>query len=479
MAAKSSRPPRAERGDEPTSRSFEIPNTLHDVEGPPSEVLAQHSEVGDTLGHLDDTQLISTVNDIETDTHEAPDPPYSDDDPQTVVDPDAAVAPEYLDHFFSSLSTENRTRPIVAPDAAVGPTDFDNRYERIGPLGEGGMGEIVVYLDRQLGREVAVKTIRAETSSSEQAQRRFLAEARVQGQLEHPAIVPVYDIGTDGAGRHFFTMPWIHGVSLEEVLQRLAAGDQTATQRFSRRRLVSALGTICLALDFAHRRGVIHRDLKPANIMLGEFGEVHLLDWGVAKVTGSDALSERPPPLTVGQDVSNTLPGTILGTLGYMPPEQIRGAGSQLTPAADVYAIGAMLFEICTLERLHPGETMGEISLSTLGDVEARPSVRVPNAKVPSLLEEIIVRAVAKDVDQRFGSARALYRALEAYLDDERDDEHRMDLAIGHARAAKRALRRADRDVDERRRAIREVGRALALDPDNGFAAQSLRALLD
>ncbi|MBW2460049.1 MAG: serine/threonine protein kinase [Deltaproteobacteria bacterium] len=368
---------------------------------------------------------------------------------------------------------------ILSPEAPVGPSDFERRYERIGPLAEGGMGEIITYLDRQIGREVAIKTMRSGTTTSAILSRRFAAEARVQGQLEHPAIVPVYDLGIDGQGQHYFTMPRIHGESLEDVILRLAERDEVTRARFPRRRLVSALATICLAIDFAHQRQVLHRDLKPANIMLGEFGEVHLLDWGVARINDDDVLATGTPLDLAATAHAKTQPGSVLGTLGYMAPEQLRGAGAELTPSADVYALGAILFEICTLEPLHSGDNFGELVTSTLGGVEARPSLRTPGMKVPAALEQIIVRAVAPELDQRYGTARALHRALEAYLDDERDEEHRLDLALAHGRAAKRALRRAGRDIEERRRAIREVGRALALDPDNGYAAQSMRTLLD
>src|SRR5262249_8384685 len=148
---------------------------------------------------------------------------------------------------------------------------------------------------------------------------RFLREARIQARLDHPAIVPVYEHGHDGKGRPYFTMKPLAGVTLETVL---SSGERTLQQ------LLRAFVDVCNAIEFAHARGVVHRDLKPANIMLGHFGEVHVIDWGVAL-----ADEDAPEP-----------PEVIVGTPGYMSPEQLHG--ELVTSAADVYALGAMLFEI-------------------------------------------------------------------------------------------------------------------------------------
>src|SRR5262249_17778837 len=126
------------------------------------------------------------------------------------------------------------------------------------------------------------------TLDSATARRRFLHEARVQGQLEHPSIVPVYDLDLDEQGRPFFTMKRVRGLTLERVLERLREDDPDVVKRFSNRKLLTALAQVCLRIDYAHARGVLHRDLKPGNIMLGDFGEVYVLDWGLAKVVGEE-----------------------------------------------------------------------------------------------------------------------------------------------------------------------------------------------
>src|SRR5690606_28274637 len=180
-------------------------------------------------------------------------------------------------------------------------------------------GEVHFCRDRRIGRDVAMKVIRAEHQGDTTLRHRFIREARVQGQLEHPSIVPVYDLGVDAKGSAYFTMKRLRGLTLARILSELREGEPAALQSFSRRKLLTAFSSICLAVDFAHARGVLHRDLKPANIMLGDFGEVYLLDWGVAK------LMDTPHQmLDMGEDPmsTRTIPGDVLGTLGYMSPEQ-------------------------------------------------------------------------------------------------------------------------------------------------------------
>jgi len=378
-------------------------------------------------------------------------------------------------------ATDETTTGIVAPEAdLVGSPAFMDRYERVARIGEGGMGEVAVYADRQIGRHVALKAMHPEQATLDTARARFLREARVQGQLEHPSIVPVYDMGADDGGQIYFTMQRIHGVSLEEVLEDLETGEPEMLARFSQRRLLTDFSQVCLAIDFAHRRGILHRDLKPANIMLGDFGEVFVIDWGLAKVDdGVDLTREMSVgKLEVGPTL-RTAAGAVMGTPGYMSPEQMRGQHRQLTPASDVYSLGALLFELVTLQPLHPRTSGPEIYKNTLKGVEARPSVRHPQLRVPSELETMIVRAVAQEPGDRYATARELNDDIERFLDGQRDDERRRELAARHAHAAQSAAEEAMTSVESRRRAIREVGKALALDPDNRAAAEILGALLD
>jgi serine/threonine-protein kinase len=267
---------------------------------------------------------------------------------------------------------------------------FDERYEPRTMLGEGGMGEVMLCRDRQIGRDVALKRIRGEGTSAALVER-FVREARVQGQLEHPSVVPVHDLGVAPDGRTFFTMKRVRGEALDAILRRLADGDAEALQRYGRRRLLDALRTVCLAIDFAHARGVLHRDLKPANVMLGEFGEVHVLDWGLAKVRTAPE-SARDEAAAIDAAPGATQHGALMGTPGYMAPEQARGEIDALDARTDVYALGVILFELLYLEPLHVGTTTARLTSTLTAPVF---DARRRRADVPPELEAICRRACA------------------------------------------------------------------------------------
>jgi serine/threonine-protein kinase len=354
------------------------------------------------------------------------------------------------------------------PPAASEPPAIDSRYEYEARIGEGGMGTVGLYRDLRIGRRVAVKVIRPERAAEASWRERFVREARVQAQLEHPAVVPVYDVGVDSGGRPCFTMRHVRGISLFDILEGLRSRGPGFAARYTRRRLLTAFASICLAVDYAHEKGVVHRDLKPENFMLGDFGECYVLDWGLAKIEGRD---ERIP-------ATATLPGMVLGTPGFMSPEQVRG--EPVGPASDVYALGAILFEILTLEPLHPDGNAASVLASTLRGADARPSARAPGREVPPELEAICVKATARSPQDRYASARDLCAAVERTLDGERDVALRQALAGEHARSAAEAVDRAEKSrvgLDARRVAMREAGRALALDPSNEQAMEAMMRL--
>jgi serine/threonine-protein kinase len=296
----------------------------------------------------------------------------------------------------------------------------------------------------------------------------------VQGQLEHPSIVPVYDLGRDPSGRAFFAMRRIRGQALDTILDKLRAGDEQALAEHGRHKLLAAFVRVCLAIDYAHSRGVVHRDLKPANVMLGALGEVYVLDWGLAKVRSAHPPHD-PPASVSGQGVvragppATTEAGYALGTPAYMAPEQARGDTEAIGAPADVYALGAILFEILTLEPLHGDGSAGALAIRAMKGVDARASVRAPHRDVPPELEAACVRATSLDPAARHPSARALADDVEAYLNGDRDQQLRKELARAHlsrARDAVAALATRD-DPAVRREAVREVGRGLALAPDD------------
>ncbi|MDB4995575.1 MAG: Serine/threonine protein kinase PrkC, regulator of stationary phase [Myxococcaceae bacterium] len=361
---------------------------------------------------------------------------------------------------------------IAAPSARVSLTSLevdDNRYERGSLLGRGGMGEVHLCTDKWIGRQIALKTsLPASRDSSGLA--RFVREAKVQARLEHPSIVPVYDVGRDDDGTVWFTMKRVRGKSLEAVIEALAAGDAQAHAEFSRRKLLTAFVAVCYAVAFAHEHGVIHRDLKPANIMLGRFGEVSVLDWGIAKVSGvaDDPIAAEAVADLAGAREGGTQQGAVIGTPGYIAPEQVRGDSNGVGPAADVYALGAILFEILALAPLNRGTSVVELLTAALKDADARPSAR--GKDVPPELDEICTRATLLDETKRMQSARELAEAVERYLDGDRDVERRRQLAAEHTARASA--------IPARGTALLELGRALALDPSNTQARDLMAHLL-
>ena len=394
---------------------------------------------------------------------------------------EADIAQTMPDPRAKAASSEPHA--IGDPDAELLPLAQGERYETRTSLGEGGMGEVRLARDRIIGREVAMKLVRMEHAARAESRQRFIREARVQGQLEHPAIVPVYDFGLDARGDVFFTMRRVRGSTLTEIIDRLHAKDEATEKEHTRHKLLGAFVRICLAISYAHELGVIHRDLKPANIMLGRFGEVYVLDWGLAKVRGASRSLEpttSQPKIEIGDsDSGTTAAGSVVGTPQYMAPEQMKG--EDIDARADVYALGAMLFELLTLEPLHGDGTVAEILKRAMKGADARASVRTPHRRVPPELEAICIRATAMDRDQRYANARELANAVDAYLAGDRDLELRKELARTHLVKAREASERArsDRGTDaDRSTALAEAGRALALAPTDPDAMAVLVSLL-
>ena len=308
------------------------------------------------------------------------------------------------------------------------------RYRLGAQIGLGGMGEVVSADDQQIGRDVAIKRLRDKTPTEGQL-RRFEREARIQGRLDHPAIVPVYELGRDDDGLPFFAMKKLAGTTLDAILK----GKPGA---FTRERLLRAFTDVCLAIEFAHVKGVIHRDLKPSNIVLGDFGEVYVLDWGVAKVVGESEDFEDIRSERVG-----TRAGAIVGTPGYMSPEQERGEAA-IDARADVYMLGRVLEDI----------------LDGFG---------APPPELVALVEQ----SLEEQVTQRIQTARELAERVQRYLDGDRDIALRTRLAGEHFARARTAFE--NRDAEEARAtAMREAGAALALDPRLAGAAELIGRLM-
>ncbi len=286
------------------------------------------------------------------------------------------------------------------------------RYTWLERIGVGGMGEVWRVHDAQLDRTVAMKQLREPLRSSPSATARFLAEARTVARLQHPGIVPIYDLGLLPDGRHYFTMKEIRGVTLAQVIASLHAAATpedwpVPSATWTLRRVVDVFNKVCEATGYAHTQGILHRDLKPSNVMIGEHGEVQVLDWGLVKALAAPDAQEGPR-------AGLTLAGTISGTPGYMSPEQARGA--TLGPAADVYALGAILYEILSGERpfadLPPREVLTRVT-----ERPPRPPSEIHQRPLPPELEEIRARAMSLEPAARHASAVELAAALSGWLE--------------------------------------------------------------
>ncbi|MCB9660471.1 MAG: protein kinase [Sandaracinaceae bacterium] len=380
-----------------------------------------------------------------------------------------------------------RPLPLLFPPGSLdpisagveGPQREEPRYHGHEVLGAGGMGEVHRAHDGRVGRTVAIKSMVPDAARTPELRARFLREARVQAQLEHPSIVPVYDLDWDERDHPYFSMRRVAGVTLTDVFRLLREGDAEITATYSLQRLLSNFQQFCLALHYAHSRGVVHRDIKPPNIMFGTFGEVYVLDWGIAKV-GSDADVDLLPGRGTVSD-SQTMANEVLGTPGYMAPEQYRDS-SDVDARADIYSLGCILFQMLTLQPLHRFASAMDRRRSTLAGVDARASVRTPDRGIPPELDAICVRATAVDPAARFQTARELHDAVQAFLDGDRDDRLREELAQAHVEQARDAARRLREgggvDAELRQQAFAEAGRALALNPRDQDAATLLAHMM-
>jgi len=359
------------------------------------------------------------------------------------------------------MDSDDATTATALDATLAGPTTGSTaklpaRYRLRGSLGAGGMGEVLLATDTQIDREVAIKRMLLDPTGPAVA--RFLREAKVQGRLDHPAIVPVYELANDAEGRPFFVMKRLAGTTLADVLAH-----HTNDPRYTLQKLLRAFADVCLAVELAHSRNIIHRDLKPANIMLGDFGEVYVLDWGIARVLGET----DPDPMASGSSGELTQVGAILGTPGYITPELVRG--EPIDSRADVFGLGCILFEILAGQALLRRASVAAV----LDDYEPRPSVRAPDRETAPELDAACVAAVAPDPRDR-PNARALAEMIEKFLDGDRDLAQRKRLAGIHLEAA-----RAAEIGDDRGAAMREAGRALALDPTSGAADLLGRLMLE
>ncbi|MFO0727703.1 MAG: bifunctional serine/threonine-protein kinase/formylglycine-generating enzyme family protein [Myxococcota bacterium] len=341
------------------------------------------------------------------------------------------------------VQLEPATRPSAPLDGPGGGAAED-RYALFGEIGRGGMGRILRGKDGLIGREVAVKVMLESKHASDIDIRRFWMEVQATGQLEHPAIIPIHDVGRLPTGELYYVMKLLGGRSLAEIIYGLRRGVTEVIEEFTRTRLLTVFQQLAYAVAFAHARGVIHRDIKPANIMIGRYGEVTLIDWGLAKITGDGAGFEpEEPRVSIGAHASarETADGTITGTPQYMSPEAVEGRSERVDERSDVYGLGAVLYEILTLEP--PFEDRGFVQ--TLVDVRSGifdpPRKRAPDRGVTADLEDLCLLAMHVDAVQR-PTAKQLADDIGTILEGTKERERRAAEARSRVREGRAALDR-------------------------------------
>jgi serine/threonine-protein kinase len=366
----------------------------------------------------------------------------------------------------AAKSKENVTLPGPRPIVAQAPLAFcppgEGRYEILEDLGTGGLGKVVRATDRVVGREVALKTLRDGMGMPRDAVDRFTAEGRVTALLEHPNIVPVYEIGAFPNGQPYYTMRIVKQRSLQDVL---ASAELRAEWPLIR--LVAAFVQISRALAYAHQRGVLHRDIKPENILLGDFGEVYLADWGNAKALplGPDGRPASSPPgapidvpETVGYRHRHELTGPS-GTPGYMAPEQFRRDKSKIDQRADIFALGVVLYEILTGQHPFDASTVLGVILAT--QTREPRSPRSLSASCPLILEDLCMAMLAKIPADRPESAERVAAEVEAFLEGARERARRHEEAHRLCELAQLPVERYHACGEERERLLIEARRAL------------------
>ena len=351
-------------------------------------------------------------------------------------------------------SSEMLAAALWDPDLGLAPVRAlldGKRYKVMGSIGRGGMGVVHQARDLRIHRQVAMKVIKTASQFSRENVLRFVDEAQLTGQLQHPNIVPVYELALDDQDEVFYTMKFVKGITLDDVLRGLRKGDEAMVREYSLTALLDIFQKICDGVAYAHSKGVVHRDLKPDNIMIGEYGEVLVLDWGLAKRMSSGMHDEHLSDAAPREDAApaepvempapnlrefQTLNGLIVGTPPYISPEAARGELDLITPQSDIYVLGSILYAMLTLRPPYPGKEFGELieqivsgkfehpssfnaasreSSDGTGDNIAYVLSHLPGRRVPEGLAAIVLKAMSYAMCDRYAKVEELQDDITAW----------------------------------------------------------------
>ena len=313
-----------------------------------------------------------------------------------------------LSHDSTSLDPEATLSQRLGLRYNTPPT----RYKIGQELARGGVGRVMRARDRQLNRDLVMKGLNQGSDASDRVMLNFIREAKITAQLEHPNIIPIHDLSVLAHGEVIFTMKRIRGQTLKEIIRALRQGDFETKKRYKRIQLLDVFKKVCQAVDFAHSRGVLHRDLKPSNIMVGEYGEVLVLDWGIAKVVQGDFVV-HPIRIKEGDGIERS---AVVGTPSYMPPEQAKGQGGRVDPRSDIYSLGAILYEILSYRPPFRGRDPKKILNEVISSFPLSPREFKPELKIPRTLNDIAMKCLSKVRSKRFQTVSSLYQAVDDYL---------------------------------------------------------------
>ncbi len=312
------------------------------------------------------------------------------------------------------------------PDKSVEPIAQVGRYTLLKNIGKGGMGEVFLAYDSVSGRRIALKRIRTDLVSSPILRKRFIREARITSQLIHPSIIPIYDIHIDKE-LIYYTMPYVEGETLRNILKKLKFSDEHGASLEDKvavyssfQSLISIFLDIAQAVAFAHSRGILHRDLKPENVIVGTYGQVIILDWGLTKLIEEKYSSEQEE---IGLDSRSkneknhhlTKIGKLLGTIAYMAPE--RAIGSPASVQTDIYALGVILYQILTLTIPFYRKSMAEFQKKWTEEKYIPPDIRSPHRDIPHSLSKIVKKCLTIDPKERFSTVDDLITFIQGYLE--------------------------------------------------------------